>query len=200
MSSLARVVAVAATGLLVVVGATTLDVTSPRATTPAGPAPAATAPRAGPSPVTTAVAALLDPVAERCAPTRLTRYVASLLRGVSPRELRFLVSSGVLDLAADEAALFGRAGDPAWAPTPASGPDLEQALRSAERFWSGDDAAAVELLGVHGGLLRDPARLTRLLTVREGISPHDAAVRAQQLVAAVAAVPALRGGENPVFT
>ncbi|NIZ89952.1 hypothetical protein [Kineococcus rubinsiae] len=197
MSSLARVVATAATGVLLVVGGTALVTGTPGSAGRSAVAPAR--PAAGASPVAAAVAALLDPDAPGCRPSRLTRFVAWQLRGVEPQQLRFLLTNGVLDLPADEAALLGRAGEGAWAPNPATGADLERALSSTQRFWGGD-AADVGLLAVHGGVLRDPVRLTRLLTARDGLAPRAAALRAQQLIAAVAAVPELQGGDNPVLT
>jgi len=198
VSSLPRGLAVVATAALVTLGAVAVGTGSPQT----GAVPAA-APAPSPGGASTSVAAavetLLHPGTPGCAPSRLTRYVASLLRGLSPAQLRFLLTSDVLDLPAAEAALFGRAADPAFAATPAARPGLERALRDSRASW-GPDAPDVEVLAVHGGLLRDPVRLTRLLVVREGLAPREAAVRARTLVAAVAAVPALRGGDNPVFT
>jgi len=150
------------------------------------------------SPATAAVAGLLDPVWPGCGPTRLTRWVATLLHGLTRPQLDFVLRSGILDFPADDAALTARAANPA-APTGPGAPGLVRAARAAGSFW-GTGPDDVRLVAAHGDVLRDPVRLTRLLAVVYRLPPAQAQRYASEVVAAVAGIPALRHGDNPVLT
>ncbi|WP_432483167.1 neutral zinc metallopeptidase [Kineococcus esterisolvens] len=151
------------------------------------------------SPVSAVVGRAIDPGEHDCSPTALSVYAEGLLAGLDPQELRFVADSGVLDFPTYDALLFGTDGDPAYALTSSSRSELERTFRSAQRFWD-VPSADVQLMAMHGSVLRDPARLARLLTVLYGLPAAEAREYSAQVVAAVESVPELAGGENPVFT
>ena len=152
------------------------------------------------SPATQAVGRVLNPGDYACGPTDLDTYVDNVLSGLSNAQLQFLFSSGVLDFPTYDALFFGTTADPRYALTQDYRQELTHSFRDAKKFWdiqSGD----IQLMAMHGdGVLRDPARLTRLLNVVYGLSEKEAGDYARQVVDAVAQIPALKGGNNPIFT
>jgi hypothetical protein len=152
------------------------------------------------SPATQAVGRLLNPGDYDCGPTDLDVYVGSLLSGLDDATLEFLFTSSVLDFPTYDALVFGTSADSEYALTPESRQQLTSSFRDAKRFWdipSGD----IQLMAMHGdGVLQDPARLARLLRVVYGVGAADAALFARDVVDTVARIPALQGGNNPIFT
>src|SRR4051794_34253873 len=152
------------------------------------------------SPATKALGRVLKPGDYACGPTDLDAYVASLTAGIGNADLQFLFASGVLDFPTYDALFFGTSADPKYALAPGHRQELTNSFRDAKKFWdiqSGD----IQLMAMHGdGVLQDPARLTRLLTVAYGVEATRAKVLAQQFVTAVAQIPALKGGNNAIFT
>jgi hypothetical protein len=56
-------------------------------------------------------------------------------------------------------------------------------------------------MAMHGrGVLQDKARLVRLLTVVFGLTDAQAGPYADTVIATVARIPQLQGGDNPIFT
>jgi hypothetical protein len=156
--------------------------------------------RLEPSPATAAVRRAINPGDYVCGPTQLDAYVSSLLSGVTnAADLEFLLTSGVLDFPTYDALLFGTSADPKYALTPEYRQQLTNSFRDARRFWD-IDSSDIQLLAMHGNVLQDVSRLTRLLNVLYGVNPTDAASIARGIVAWVAHVPALKGGDNPIFT
>jgi hypothetical protein len=153
-----------------------------------------------PSPATVAVRRAINPGDYECAPTQLDAYVSGLLTGLLPEQLDFLAGSGVLDFPTYDALFFGTSGDPRYALTPEYRQQLTSTFRDARRFWD-IDSSNIQLMAMHGnGVLQDVPRLTRLLHVVYGLPDAEAADYAQYVVATVAQIVPLKGGNNPIFT
>lgn len=152
------------------------------------------------APATDLVTRVIDPDDHVCGPTRLSTYVDRLVGGLDRSELEFLVFSGALLFPAFEALVLGSPGDPRFALPDDYGKSQRRAFEDLRQFWdipSGD----IQLLAMRGGgVLADPARLTRLLVEVFGLPPAEAAEYARFVVTTVAAIPELRAGRNPIFT
>ncbi|MER7074014.1 hypothetical protein [Terrabacter sp. NPDC000476] len=135
----------------------------------------------------------------QCAPTKLDAFVDSALAGIDPSSLFILSLVGGLDFPTYDALLFGTSGDPAYALTKASRNELTSSFRAAQKFWD-TDGSNIQLMAMHGDLMLDRARLTRLVAVLYGVSPADAAEIADLVVDVVSSDPGLAGGSNPIFT
>ena len=151
------------------------------------------------SPAAAHVRRAIDPADHTCGATQLSGYVGGLLGGLSGSALQFLLTSGALDFPTYDALFFGTSRDPRYAPPAQHRAPLTRAFRDAQRFWdvpSGD----IELLAMHGTVLQDRVRLTRLLTVVYGLDRADAEPYASAVVDTLAQIPELRGGDHPIFT
>jgi hypothetical protein len=154
----------------------------------------------GTNPATEAVGRLIDPADYSCGPTDLDAYVDQILSGLTRAQLVALATSGALDFPTYDALFFGTTGDPAYALPSDYRASLTNTFRDAQKFWD-VQSSDIQLMAMHGGgVLRDPARLARLLTDVYGFSPAGAASYAASVVKLVASIPALQGGDNPIFT
>lgn len=149
-------------------------------------------------PVREAVAQAIEPGDHVCVPTGFAAYVDGLVGGLELEELMFLVFSGALEFATYDALLHGTEADRRYDLTQ-DRQQLERTFRDAQRFWDAE-SADIQLVAMNGDILRDRARLTRLLVVLYGLSPQDAAAYADEVVRTVAEIPELRGGDNPIFS
>lgn len=141
----------------------------------------------------------IDPTQHQCAPTRLDAYVDGLLAGIDPSSVFVLSLLGGFDFPTYDALLFGSTGDPSYALTKSSRTELTSSFRAAQRFWD-TDGTDIQLVAMHGDVMRDPARLARLIGVLYGVPDADAAELADLVVEVVTSDPGLAGGANPVFT
>jgi hypothetical protein len=152
------------------------------------------------SPAHDAVRRAIDGSQYVCAATQIDAYVDSLLAGLDRAEMRFLLSSGVLDFPTYDALLYGTSTDPGYALPREYRQDLAGSFRAAQRFWD-VPSADIQLLSMHGPtVLQDSARLTRLLVALTGWSQAEATAYAEAVVTTVAAIPELKGGNNGIFT
>ena len=106
---------------------------------------------------------------------------------------------GGFDFPTYDALLFGSPGDPRYALTKASKNELTSSFRAAQKFWD-TDGSDIQLMAMHGDVMSDPARLTRLLGVLYDVSDEDAAGLASLVVDIVTTDPGLAGGGSPIFT
>jgi hypothetical protein len=193
---------VLATGL----GATAASAAPPTAPTPVASAlpvhvqPAALAARTGiePSPATDAVERALDPTDYVCTATAFSAYADQLVAALSTADLQFLLGSAALDLPMYDALLYGTSSD-ADHQLEDHATALRHTFRDAQRFWD-IRSSDIQLLAMHGDMLLDETRVARLYVNLYGLSPADAAELAAAVHAVVAATPAFRGGDNPLFT
>jgi hypothetical protein len=151
------------------------------------------------SPARAAVDRALDPGDYTCGPTDFDAYVDGLLSRMDAGTLDFLSNSGILDFPTYDALLFGSDTDARYALAPDHRQQLTKTFRDAKRFWD-IDSSDIQLHAMHGSVLEDPARLTRLLTVLYGLPASRAATYARIVVTKVKATPAFHGGNNPIFT
>ena len=151
------------------------------------------------SPAEGAVRRAIDPGDHACAPTAFGAYADRLLAGVGEEDLLVLALSGALDLPTYDALLFGTAGDSRYALDDDHRQQLVRTFRDAQRFWD-VPSSDIQLVGMDGGVLRDRARLARVAAVVFGLTPQEAADYAAAVADLVAGIPALRGGDNPIFT
>jgi hypothetical protein len=152
-----------------------------------------------PSAAQDALGRAIDPTTYQCAPTRLDAYVDGIIAGIDPSSLFVLSLLGGFDFPTYDALLFGSTGDPAYALTKASRNELTSSFRAAQRFWD-TDGTDIQLMAMHGDVMRDPARLARLIAVLYGVSDADAAELAAIVVDVVTSDPGLAGGASPIFT
>jgi hypothetical protein len=141
----------------------------------------------------------LDPDDYVCGPTDLDPYITGILKGMTDSDITFLVESGALDFPTYEALFFGSDTDPRYALPADYRTQLTHTFRDAQRFWdikSGD----IELHAMHGSMLTDPARITRVLVRVFGFEQQDAVDYARFIARRVATTPAFEGGDNPIFT
>ncbi len=150
------------------------------------------------SPATRLVERAIDPGDYECGPTAFDAFIDSLLSPLSDSELEFLFTSGVLDIPALDALIFGTGSDPAYALEDRA-KELTRTFRDLQRFWD-VESADIQLLAMHGDVLLDVDRVARVLVVAFGLTETEAAVHAQYIAATIASVPAFQGGDNPIFT
>ena len=134
----------------------------------------------------------------QCGPTRFDAYVDHLLAALTDPELDFLLDSGVLEFPAMEALIFG-AGSKADFADRSHDKALTKTLRALRSFWPTSSADA-DLIAMHGDMLRDPQRISRLLVVLYGFSQADADGYADSVAQVVQDVPAFAGGHSALFT
>lgn len=151
------------------------------------------------SPAREALDQALNPNDYVCGPTDLDPYVAGLLKGMTRSDIAFLRQSGALDLPTYEAIFFGSDTDPRYALPAEFRTQLTHTFRDARRFWD-TKSSDIELHAMHGSMLTDPARVSRVLVRAFGFEPQDAARYARFVAHRVATTPAFRGGNNPIFT
>lgn len=149
------------------------------------------------APADVAVQNAIDGSAYRCGTTGFDAYVDQLLTGLSQDELAFLLDSGALEFPAMEALVFG--------PDAGAGvADRKQAkaltktYRKLQSFWSTSSDA--DLIAMHGDMLSNPQRISRLLVVLYGFSPSDADGYANLVATVIKDVPAFADGDSPLFT
>ena len=152
-----------------------------------------------PSAARDALRRAIDPTQYQCAPTRLDAYVDGVLARIDPSSLFVLSVLGGLDFPTYDALLFGSTGDPAYALTKGSRNELTSSFRAAQKFWD-TDGTDIQLMAMHGDVMRDPDRLARLIGWLYGVSGTDAAELAAIVVDVVTSDPGLDGGASPIFT
>ena len=150
------------------------------------------------APADVAVQRAIDGASLRCGATGFDAYVDRLLAGLSSEELAFLLDSGALEFPAMEALVFGSGAESDFTDRGQS-KALTKTFRDLQKFWSAP-APDIDLVAMHGDMLRHPERISRLLVVLYGFSQADADEHAELVAAAVAEVPALAGGDSALFT
>ncbi|HEY5783952.1 MAG TPA: hypothetical protein VIT65_04165 [Microlunatus sp.] len=150
------------------------------------------------APADVAVQRAIDGANLRCGATGFDAYVDQLLAGLGPEELAFLLDSGALEFPAMEALVFGSSAEPAFTDRGQS-KAITKTFRDLQKFWP-TPSPDIDLVDLHGDMLRDPLRISRLLVVLYGFTQADADGYAKLVAAAVAEVPAFAGGESAIFT
>lgn len=141
----------------------------------------------------------IDPTQYDCGPTKLDAYVDSILKDTDTETLFFLEMLGALDMPSYEAILYGTPKDPAFALLPGYQASLTSSFGYAQRFWD-VRLNDVQLMAMHGNMLSDVNRVARIVMFMYDMGPADAASLASDIVDLVKSDPALKGGENPIFT
>lgn len=150
------------------------------------------------APADAAVQRAIDGAMLRCGATGFDAYVDQQLAGLSPEELAFLLDSGALEFPAMEALVFGSGAETGFTDRGQS-KALTKTFRDLQKFWS-TSSPDIDLVALHGDMLRDPERISRLLVVLYGFSPADADGYAKLVAAVMTEVPAFAGGESALFT
>jgi len=152
----------------------------------------------GSNPATEALKRVINPGDYECGPTDLDAYIDGLLAGLTNAQVLFLFQSGVLDFPTYDALIFGRDTDPSYDLTIQS-TKLHHTFRDVKRFWD-IDSSDIQLHAMHGDMLLDTGRVSRLLQVLYGFTAADADAYAAAVASVIASVPAFDGGNNPIFT
>lgn len=142
---------------------------------------------------------LINPDEHVCGPTDLDVYFAELRSELTEADLAFLEQSPAVDIPTVDALLFGTAADPDYAVRPDYRHLLTKTFRDAQRFWD-IDSGDIQLAGMHGDMLQDTFRVSRVLRVAFGRTAAEARAEAREIADTVAASPGLDGGNNPLFT
>ena len=150
------------------------------------------------SPSDVAVQRAINPEHYQCDPTSFDGYVDQLLAGLTPDELDFLLDSGVLEFPAMEALVFGSSADADFAEQ-GQAKALTKTFRDLQDFWT-IPSSGVDLIAMHGAMLRDPQRISRLLVVLYGFSAADADGYASAVAEVLKEVPAFAKGDSALFT
>lgn len=148
------------------------------------------------APADVAVQRAIDGADYLCGATGFDAYVDQLLAGLTPDELAFLLNSGVLEFPAMEALVFGSDAETTFTERDQS-KALTKTFRDLKKFWS---TPAPDLVAMHGEMLLNPERISRLLVVLYGFPQDDAERDAKLIVAAVKEVPGFADGDSPLFT
>lgn len=149
-------------------------------------------------PVDAMVEATLNQSAAACEPGSFSDFIALSIADVDPAVLFTLTALGAMNASRLDGWLFGTEDDPNYA-LPGDAKALGKAFTKAERFWPAQ-SDEIRFLGIHGELFQDRDRIIRLVEVALGLPPAAAAAYADGAMALVASQPALRGGDNPIFT
>ena len=150
-----------------------------------------------PSPAAEALRRVINPGDYDCGPTDIDSYVGQLIADMSDADIDFLINTPALDIPTYDALIFGSDTDPRYALADHA-TQLKNTFRDVKKFWdieSGD----IQLHAMHGDMLQDTARVSRMLELF-GLNQTDAAALAEYMADFVAASPALDGGDNPLFT
>lgn len=150
------------------------------------------------SPAGEVVQRTLDGTAYQCGPTGFDGYVDRLLAGLSDDELSFLLDSGVLEFPAMEAVVYGTANRDAM-PRGHDGHELTKTLKDLQKFWP-TTSRDLQLVAMNGEMLRDPARISRLLVRLYGWTPADADEYAEAVALVIRDVEVFDDGESPLFS
>lgn len=141
----------------------------------------------------------IDPTQYQCSPTRLDAYVDGLVANIDYSNLFFLATTGALDLPTYDAILFGASGDARYALQRDYRNELTRSFRAAQSFWD-TDGSDIQLMAMHGAVMRDEARMTRTLAFLYGAPESAVAGLASMIRQVVASDPGLQDGDNPLFT
>lgn len=150
------------------------------------------------APADVAVQRAIDGAAYACGATDFDAYVSQLLAGLTDEERAFLLDSGVLEFPAMEALVFGSSADTVFTERDQA-KALKKTFRELQKFWS-TPPADLELVAMHGDMLSDPERISRLLVVLYGWSQDDADEYALSVSAVVNDIPAFAHGNSALFT
>lgn len=137
---------------------------------------------------------------QQCGPTAMTDYANAQVASIGSGLMGFLSQLGVFAFPSMDAMLFGaESSSDLFGGSATTTRQLTQEMRDLRRFWD-TPTQGVQLVPMHGSdVYSDPARLARVL-VAMGMPQDQAAVFAPQLIGVVRGIPALEGGENPLFT
>jgi hypothetical protein len=181
----------------------TTDPTAASAVRAAATASAAAADRVGieSSRVHAVLVHAIDREAYQCQPTGLDAFVDSVINGLTPKELGFLIGHlEMLDIPTYDALLHGTRGDARYAVRS----DYRQALTTTfgdvKRFWDvqSDD---IQLMAMHGSMMSDADRVARVLKVDAifGMTDTEAETSAAEIAQATKS-GMFDGGNNALFT
>ncbi len=132
-----------------------------------------------------------------CDPTEFDTWVAGSVSGLTLDDLLVIVLLGVDQWPALDALLYGSPGDPAYG-LGSRTHVLTKAVTQTKRFWN-VNTSDVQLLGMHGSMLLDKARVKRLVKVLFEVGDDEADHAATEMVTLLSA-PRFHGGNLPILT
>lgn len=141
----------------------------------------------------------IDPSQYECGPTKLDAYVDQLLAPVDSFNLFLIQLLGGLDIPTYDAILNGTPKGAGFQLLPAYKDDLTSTFGTAQRFWD-VRLNNVQLMAMHGGMLTDVNRVASVVQYMYGVGPADATDIANDIISMVKSDPALKNGDNAIFT
>ncbi|MEP6797985.1 MAG: hypothetical protein ABI890_07555 [Lapillicoccus sp.] len=145
------------------------------------------------------IARAIDPGDYICGPTQLDGYIDRILADVDMGNLSILALFGVLDFPTYDAIFYGTPGGAKYQIPAAYAPVLTTTFGYAQRFWD-VKLNDVQLMEMHGAMVVDLGRMTRLVKLLYGLQGQEAIDFATDLVDLVDSDPGLDHGGNPIFT
>ncbi|AKT50636.1 hypothetical protein ADJ73_03720 [Arsenicicoccus sp. oral taxon 190] len=139
----------------------------------------------------------INPGDYQCGPTVFRDWIRQSTADFTSVDWMILDNYGVLDYAAYDAMLFGSSSDPAYRLGAHAGV-LDKTFRKLRGFWDirSDD---IDLMAMHGSMVLDPVRVSRVLQVAFGVPKAQADSLAPALVDYLSD-PKFQGGNHPIFT
>lgn len=140
----------------------------------------------------------IDPGDYVCTDTALSAYVDQQLAGVDPILLLILLLTGVLDFPTYDALLFETEATPQYFGRNGEYDNkVTHTMRDLRRFWDirSDD---INLVAMHGSMLRDVDRVTRTVGFLYGVEGDEARELAVSLMELAEMLPG--GSDNPIYT
>ncbi|GAB47696.1 hypothetical protein [Mobilicoccus pelagius] len=133
----------------------------------------------------------------QCGPTEFAAWQRQSTADWTDEDFQILDALGAFDLPTYEALVYGSENDPAFA-LRSDAQVLQKTFRKLKKFWDikSDD---IQLMAMHGDMMRDPARTSRVYQTVFGV-PKAEADELASLLAEFIAQPKFQGGNHPLFT
>ncbi|MFV5998238.1 hypothetical protein ACNPQM_39190 [Streptomyces sp. NPDC056231] len=144
----------------------------------------------------------INPGDYQCGSTAMRDYSSTLLDGVqNPAVVFFLSFLGVFDMPTYDALIFGsESKSNTFGVNGEYTNELTSEGKDLKKFWDiySDD---IQLMPMHGGkLFSSPERLAPIVGLMYGLDDQSALSWAKSLILLIKMEPALKGGDNPIFT
>lgn len=142
----------------------------------------------------------INPSDYECSTTKLDGWLDGELAGIDRSVLRLLSDASAFDVPTYDALVFGKeSSSNTFGVTGDDTNPLNHAMKKLRGFWD-IDGSSIQLIPMHGSMMTNPTRVSRVYEVAFGLSKADADEVANAVVELVKSQSGLRGGDNPIFT
>lgn len=139
----------------------------------------------------------IDGTQYQCGPTEFSAWQRKVTADWTDEDFAILDQLGAFDLPTYDALVYGSENDPAYA-LRSDAKALDKTFRKLQKFWDikSDD---IQLMAMHGDMLRDTARTSRVYQNVFGV-PKAEADQLAAILAEYISQPKFEGGNHPMFT